>query len=144
MSGAAYFYYSTTQSRIEILISESVALQKDLQTVAAANEQNVKALDEMQVEQTRVLEDFNKVQNEYQTIREQNKNLQEKLGKHELDALASVKPVLVERTINNASAKALRCFEIMSGAPLSKAESAASSGKQFNSECPWIWDEMKK
>ena len=140
MSGAAYFYYSTTQSRIGTLIAEGIALQKDLQTAVAANEQNVQAIDDLQLENQRVLEDFNRVNTEYQDTRVQNSKLVERLGQHELDALASAKPVLVERIINNASENVSRCFEIMTGSPLTDREIQATSGNQFNSECPWLWN----
>lgn len=140
MSGAAYFYYSTTQSHIETLIAESTALHKDLQTAVAANEQNVQTIDDLQLEHQRVLEDFNRVNSEYQDIRVQNAQLRERLGAHELDALASAKPVLVERIINNASDNTSRCFEIMTGSPLTDKEIKATSASQFNSECPWIWN----
>lgn len=139
MSGAVYYYYSTTQSRIEILTSENVAYQKDLQTAVSANEENVQTIDNLQLENQRVVEDFNRVNSEYQDIRVQNAQLRERLGEHELDALAYAKPVLVERIINNASDNALRCFEILTGSPLTDSEMQATSAKQFNPECPWLW-----
>lgn len=144
LGGSVYLYYTSTQNRIQTLTIENIASKKDLEIASLTNAQNVKTIDDIQKENQRVVEDFNRVNGEYQNIREQNKRLQEKLGRHELDALAAAKPVLVERILNNASDKALRCFELMSGAPWSDSEKLAKSGKQFNSECPWIWDDMVK
>ena len=47
-------------------------------------------------------------------------NLAKKLGKHELDILAQNKPGLVSRVINRASDNALRCFEVLTGSPLTQ------------------------
>jgi hypothetical protein len=66
--------------------------------------------------------------------------LSDKLGRHDIGNLAENKPGLVERVINGASIKAGRCFELLSGAPLTDKEKEAENGKSFNSECPWLFD----
>ena len=139
MSGAAYYYYSTTQSRIAELIANNATLAANVQTLTDANNQNIKTIDDLQTSYQKVQEDFSRVQSEFQISRLQNNELRERLGRHELDALASAKPKLVERTVNNASINAMRCFELMSGAPLNEKERNAKNDKQFNSECPWIY-----
>lgn len=142
ISGAAYFYYSTTQSRIAALIENNATLVENVQTITAANAQNIQTIEDLQSSYQRVQEDFSRVQSEFQIIRLQNNELRERLGRHELDALAAARPGLVERTINNASNNALRCFELLSGSPLTSEELNSTSGNQFNSECPWLWEEM--
>jgi TolA-binding protein len=144
MSGAAYFYYSTTQSRIAELIANNATLTANVQTLTDANNQNVQTIEDLQTSYQRVQEDFSRVQSEFQIIRSQNNELRERLGRHELDALAAAKPVLVERTINNASANAMRCFELLSGSPLNERERAATTERQFNSECPWLFLELRQ
>ena len=139
MSGAAYFYYSTTQSRIAELIANNATLTANVQTLTEANNQNIQTIDDLQTSYQKVQEDFSRVQSEFQIVRLQNNELRERLGRHELDALASAKPVLVERIINNASKNSMRCFELMSGAPLNEKERNAKNEKEFNSECPWIY-----
>jgi regulator of replication initiation timing len=139
MSGAAYYYYSTTQERIAALITDNAMLTANVQTITDANEQNVQTIDNLQSAYAKVQEDFSRVQSEFQIIRMQNTELRERLGRHELDALAAAKPRLVERTVNNASDNAARCFELLSGAPLTENERNAKSDKQFNAECPWLW-----
>lgn len=113
-------------------------------TLETANEQNIQTIDNLQTSYQKVQEDFSRVQSEFQIIRLQNNELKERLGRHELDALASAKPGLVEKTVNNASANAMRCFELMSGAPLNEKERAATTERQFNSECPWLFLELKQ
>jgi TolA-binding protein len=142
MSGAAYYYYSTTQTRIATLIENNATLVSNNITLSNANDQNIQTIDDLQIEFQRVQEDFSSVQSEFQVIRSQNSELKERLGRHELDVLAASKPVLVERTINNASTNAMRCFELLSGAPLNEKERNAQNERQFNSECPWLWMEL--
>ena len=75
-------------------------------------------------------------------IRKQNKTLSNKLGRHDLGNLAENKPGLVEKVITKASGKANRCFELLSGAELTEKEKEATNGKSFNSECPWLFDNL--
>lgn len=139
MSGAAYFYYSTTQSRISALIANTATLEANNAAITNANEQNLQTIEDLQTSYKKVQEDFSRVQSEFQIVRLQNNELKERLGRHELDALAAAKPVLVERIINNASMNSMRCFELMSGAPLNEKERNAKNEKEFNSECPWVY-----
>lgn len=143
LSGAAYFYYSTTQSRIAVLIANNATLTANIETITTANERNVQTIQDLQNAYIKIQEDFNQVQTEFQIIRSQNAELRERLGRHELDILAAARPGLVERTINNATVNALRCFELMSGAPLNTREINATTEKEFNSECPWLFEELK-
>ena len=71
-------------------------------------------------------------------------NLAKKLGRHELDILAANKPGLVGRVINKASDNALRCFEVITGAPLTPKEEEASKPSQYNAECPTIHPNYNK
>lgn len=143
LSGAAYFYYTTTQKQIASLIEGNAVLTSNVKAVTAANEQNLQTIDDLQSSYQRVQEDYSRVQSEFQTMRMQNNELRERLGRHELDALAAAKPVLVERTINRASDNAMRCFELMSGAPLNDKELNATTEREFNSECPWLFLELR-
>lgn len=140
MGGAAFYYYNTTQSTINQLIENNTVLEENNKTLSTANEQNLSTIDDLEVSYEKVQQNYTELQNSFQQIRSQNNELREKLGKHELDALAAAKPKLVERIINNASQDALRCFELMSGAPLNEDEMNAENAEQFNNECPWAYD----
>lgn len=139
MSGAAYYYYSTTQERIATLTANNATLTANVKTLTDANEQNVQTIDELQTSYQQVQEDYTQAQSEFQITRMQNVELRERLGRHELDALAAAKPGLVERIINTATDNTARCFELLSGAPLTENERNATSEKTFNPECPWLW-----
>jgi len=112
MSSGAYYYYTTTQSRISTLIANNATLTANVQTITNANAQNVQTIEDLQAAYVRIQEDYSSAQSEFQIIRMQNTELRERLGRHDLGALAAAKPQLVERTINNASDNALRCFRI--------------------------------
>jgi DNA repair exonuclease SbcCD ATPase subunit len=142
MSGAAYYYYSTTQTRIATLIENNAVLESNNLQLQTANETNLRTIDNLRASYKKVEQQFAQVQTEFQVIRSQNNELRERLGRHELGALAAVKPGLVQPIINKASADALRCFELLSGAPLNERERKATNEKDFNNECPWLYHEL--
>jgi uncharacterized membrane-anchored protein YhcB (DUF1043 family) len=142
MSGAAYYYYNSTQTRIAQLIENNAVLEENNKQLVTANETNLNTITELQQSYQRVQEQYTQIQSEFQVIRLQNRELRERLGRHELDALAAAKPGLVEDVINNASENALRCFELQSGSPLTEQERNAKNEREFNSECPWLYHEL--
>lgn len=142
MSGAAYYYYSTTQTRIAQLIENNAVLEENNKQLVTANERNVETIDNLQASYQRVQEQYTQVQSEFQVIRLQNRELRERLGRHELDALAAARPDMVQGILNNASQNALRCFELLSGSPLTEKERNARNEREFNSECPWLYHEL--
>ena len=74
--------------------------------------------------------------------RTRNKILAKKLESLDLGLLGVEKPEVAERIINRGTVNAGRCFELMSGAPLSEKERDAENGKAFNRECPWLFDTL--
>lgn len=132
MGGAFYWYYSDSQERIAILQQNNAKLE----TAVAMNEETIKA---MERDIQRAAEEMKKVNEQFGAIREQNRELSNKLARHDLGVLASQKSGLVENIINRATGKVNRCFELLSGAKLTEEEINAKDGKSFNSECPWLW-----
>jgi len=132
VAGLFYWYYTDTQARLAALVENNAKLEIAVQTSEAA-------LKETQENLKRAAEEMQKVNAEFQQIRAQNNVLSTKLSRHDIGVLASKKPGLVEKTINKASGKAARCFELLSGSELTEEEKNATSAKAFNSECPWLW-----
>lgn len=132
MSASFYWYYNDTQSRMSILLQNNAKLEIAVQT----NEQAIASLKSNIVSSNAELTRINK---SFAAARVENNQLTDRLAKHEIGVLAATKPALVEGIINNASSKALRCFEIVSGSPLTDKEMDAKDAKSFNSECPWLW-----
>lgn len=133
MGGLGSWYYSDTQERLAILQENNSILQTSL-------DQTTKAKEKLERDIVNANQQIAQVNKEFAEIRSQNTLLANKLEKHNLGVLASRKPGLVERVINNATDKASRCFELLSGAELTEQEKNAENGKAFNSECPWIFD----
>lgn len=142
LTAAAYYYYNSTQQRIENLIEQSVILAENAKQLRSANEKNLETIDTLQEDFAKVRENYERVQDEFQVIRLHNKELRERLAVKQLDTLAAEKTVLVERTINKASDNALRCFELLSGSPLTEKEKNAKTEREFNSECPWMFNQL--
>lgn len=134
--GIFYWYYNDTQERMGILHE----INADLETAVASNEEAVKQL---QIDSKKANEQLGKVNTEFADIRRQNQVLADKLSNHDIGNLAQNKPAMVEKIINNATTKANRCFELISGAKLTDKEKEAKDGKSFNSECPWMFDRYK-
>lgn len=132
MTAGFYWYYNNTQNKLAIL-HENAAKMEVARQIA---EETISSL---LLNQDKVNSELNKINNEFKVIRNQNSILAKKLAKHDLGVLAAAKPGLVVKIINRASDKSIRCFELLSGAELTAAEMAATSGKSFNSECPWLW-----
>jgi regulator of replication initiation timing len=135
MSGAVYYYYSTTQATIQQLIQNNTILEENNKTLVTANQTNLDTIDDLQTSYDQIFDNYTRLETEFQIIRSQNNKLRERLGKHELDALAAAKPGLVESVINNASKKVSRCFELLSGrtSTICRSSYCRSKASQTNS-----------
>lgn len=147
--GGAFLYHRTMQNRIQTLVESNEQLirsnaiwEQSFNRVVDINKENDEILKKAQEQERLVRENYEKIQDEFQIIRMQNKEFRERLGNRNLSALAAEKTETVETIINEASNKALRCFELQSGAPFTDREKNARSAIDANSECPWIFDEM--
>lgn len=130
--GGFYWYYTHSQEQIAILNQNNASLEASTRISEAT-------IEIIRTQQERVNKELIQINKEFADIREQNTVLASKLEKHDIGVLAAAKPGLVVRIINNASANAARCIELLSGAPLTDKEKAATTGTGFNSECPWLW-----
>lgn len=133
VSAGFYWYYQESQERIQTLVKNN----SKLETAIESNENTINSL-RASYEQSR--EELRRVNEKFAQIRNQNNVLSRKLEEHDLGVLGNAKPRLVERIVNSASSDANRCFELLSGATLTEEEKNADTPKQFNSECPWLFD----
>lgn len=135
LSGIGFWYYKDSQSRIEILQHNTAMLESSVQI----NEQTIA---EMRRSTQLLNQEIERVNTEFATIKRQNQILIDKFADSDIGLLAEAKPELIERIIDNASDKAFRCFELMSGAELTDQERNARNANEFNSECPWLYDDL--
>ena len=135
MTAGFYWYYQDSQKRMATLQANNAKLE----TAVQINEETISTL---QADYTKANAELNRINTAFQKAREQNRELADRLAKHDLGILGSEKPALVERIINGASDKVGRCFELLSGAELTDDERNAKDAKSFNSECPWLYDSL--
>jgi len=137
-AGGGYIYVKNLKADLatseanNLKLEESVADQKaviaqqanDFKSILAAN----KALDE----QNRILsKEFKALDQRFNKINGQGEV-------RDIGKLAEERSSSVERVINSATKKAMRCVEIAMGAPLTEKEINATKKSQINSECPRI------
>jgi multidrug efflux pump subunit AcrA (membrane-fusion protein) len=150
MGGIGYWYYNDTQNRIEILnqnnatlTADKAALQQavvDQQEVTDRIRQEYEAnIAELQANYALMQETNRQLEQAYADIRRQNNRLAERLSDIDLGLIASQRPDSIERAVNRGTVNAGRCFEILSGSPLTETELNATDGESFNKECPWLW-----
>ena len=142
VAGGGAWYYKSTQATIMELTAYNAQLTANVEQIEQVNQNNLNTIARQEANFETQRADFQELQQSFGAIREQNNQLQNRLGKHDLGALAAAKPGLVQRVVNTASEKAFRCFELESGALLTDNERSATNGKAFNSECPWIYDDL--
>ena len=136
MGGLGYWYYTDTQKTIAVLTENNAKLN----VAVATNEATITA---MAADFKKANEEIQRVNTEFAATRQQNNILADKLAEHDLELLASKKPDSIERLINRGSSAAGRCFELLSGSPLTEKEKNAKNEKAFNNECPWLYDTYK-
>ena len=132
MGGIGYWYYNDTQARMAILQENNAKLE-------TATQLQEEAINSLQADYALAQEENTRINQAYAEIRRQNNRLSSKLADMDLGLLAAEKPGSIERAIDNGTRNALRCFEILSGAPLTEEEQNATNGETFNKECPWLW-----
>ena len=140
LGGGAVYYYNSTQNKIESLTKDKAILQGNVSVLEDANKTNVGTITDLQTQYQDMLDLNDEIQTDFQMVRISNDKLRKRLDDAGLEAIAAQKPGLVGTVINNATDKALRCFELLSGAPLNEREENAKTAKVFNSECPWLFN----
>ena len=124
-------------------INEQVYAENETKLNDAILDQEV-VIAEKAAQAAAIQEANNILRRETDRLDKEKANLAKKLGRHQLDILAENKPGLVARVINKAGRNALRCFEVITGAPLTPKEEEASKPSQYNAECPTIHPNYNK
>ena len=138
--GFGIWYVSYNNKQITQYAAQVAALKSDNIVLQETLSSNQKELDRLTDSFENITKEFNILNQQFNDFSIQNSLLKTKFDQHDLHRLALAKPKLIEEIINKSSVNALRCFEILSGSPLTEREESAKNGKEFNSECPWIYD----
>lgn len=134
-SGLGYWYYRDSQRTIAALTENNAELQMGVEL----NEKTIKTLQSDYQYSQKQIEILNQ---ENQKIRRNNQMLIDRFSDSDIGVAASVKPELIEQLINRGTANAFRCLELLSGSRLTEQERNAEDGKEFNQECPWLFDTL--
>lgn len=132
-SSLSYWYYRDSQKIIATLQENNAQLE----TAVKINEETIASL---QASYAQSQEELTRINNEYTEVRRRNQLLVDKFADSDIGFLAESRPELVERLINRGTVNAFRCMEILSGAELTDDERNATNGREFNPECPWLFD----
>jgi septal ring factor EnvC (AmiA/AmiB activator) len=87
--------------------------------------------------------EFERAEVENRRIRDQNREIRERIKSMELSKNAVENPSAVEIIINKNTADMTRCFELSTGSLLNENERNAKNAEEFNSSCPWLFDELR-
>ena len=138
MGGLGYWYYSDTQEKMRIYAENQAKLE-------GAVQQQKQVIAQTKADLKRSNEITTQVQNELALSRKTVELMDRKfnkvsklLGARDIGKMSVAKPKVIERIINKGSKDTLRCFEILSGAPLTKKESDADRKSKANSTCPGV------
>lgn len=133
LGAGAYWKYNDMLDTIETLRNNNAQLE----VAVATNEQ---ALESLQNDYASIQRENTRINEAYAEIRRQNARLSQRLSDIDLGLLAAERPDSIERAVNRGTVNAGRCFEILSGSPLTEEELNAEDAESFNKECPWLFD----
>lgn len=124
-----WWYYNWSQDEIEVLRDNNAKLELAVDTqkeTIKVIRRDAKLAGNLQKE----------VNTEFAASRKEVDKLRRKMARHDIAYLAYSKPKTVEKILNNATADAERCFEILGGSLLTDDEKAVTKKSKANSECP--------
>lgn len=137
-AGGGVMYVKTLKSDLatseanNLKLEQSVESQKEVIAQAKADFESQKKI-------TANLDAQNKaLQAEFQALDKRFNKINGQGEVRDIGKLADERPKSVERVINGATVKAMRCVEIAMGSPLTEKEKNATKKSEINSECPSI------
>jgi predicted nuclease with TOPRIM domain len=137
-AGGGFMYVKTLKSDLATSEANNAKLLDSVSEQQAVIEQQRKDFTAI-LEANRELEEKNRVLTaEFNALDERFNKINGKGEVRDIGKLAIEKDRAVERIINNASKKAMRCVEIAMGAELTEKERNATKKSEINSECPSI------
>lgn len=138
VGGVGYWYYNDTQKRLAILHENNAKLETAtvMQTEAIEKmEKDMKIAQELNAKTETLFADARK---EVDVLRNKFNKTSSLLGERDIGTIAVAKPRPVGKIITKGTKNAFRCFEIVSGAPLTEKETNAEKPSQLNTSCPSV------
>ena len=135
-AGGGFMYVKTLKADLEVAKANQAKLEEAVSDQKAVIEQQKKDF-------TAILEANKELQEKNAVLTKEFKALDERFNKingkgevRDIGKLAEERSKSVERVINSATKKAMRCVEIAMGSPLTEKEINATKKSEINSECP--------
>tara|TARA_B100000953_G_scaffold80642_1_gene65671 strand:- start:146 stop:628 length:483 start_codon:yes stop_codon:yes gene_type:complete len=124
----AWKYYQYTQEQIRIYAINAA-------TAELAQQESEAALEAIHKDMAAIREQFASVSADFEVAQSRVDVLEEKLSKHDLGALAQAKPKLIEKIVDKGTKDVLRCYEILTGSPLTEEEINVTKKSKANTTC---------
>ena len=135
-AGGGFMYVKTLKSDLAVSEANNAKLLDSVSEQQSVIEQQKKDFTAI-LEANQELQDQNRVlKTEFAALDERFNKINGKGEVRDIGKLAEERSKSVERVINNATKKAMRCVEIAMGAPLTEKERNATKKSEINSECP--------
>jgi multidrug resistance efflux pump len=137
-AGGGFLHYKTVKADLETAKANNLILEQSIGEQQAVIEQQKKDF-------TAILAANETLKNQNQVLQKEFAALDQRFNKinaqgevRDIGKLAVERSRSIERVINSATAKAMRCVEIAMGSPLTEKEENATKKSEINSECPSI------
>ena len=138
MAGLGYWYYNDTQKKMAILHENNAKLE-------TATKVQKEAIKQMEADLTLAQDIAVDTQKRLAETRKQVDEIRGKfnkqsklLGSRDLGKMGISKAKPIQKIINKGTVNTFRCFEIMSGQPLTEKEQNATKPSQLNNMCPGV------
>jgi len=138
MGGGAYWYYTDTQERMRILAENNAKLEIAVQTQQQAIEQQKKDIAAVNAANDALNKEFQASRAEVDDLKGKFNKVSKVVGARDIGKQAIAFPKSIEKIITKGSNNIMRCFEILSGQPLTEKEANAEKPSQSNTMCPEI------
>ena len=137
-AGGGFLHYKTVKADLETAKANNLLLEASVEgqkAVIAQQENDFKSI----LAANATLQEQNKVlAAEFSALDERFNKINAQGEVRDIGKLAVERTKSIERVINGATKKAMRCVEIAMGSPLTEKEENATKKSEINSECPSI------
>ena len=135
-AGGGYIYVKNLKADLATSEANNAKLEQSVNDQKAVIEQQKKDFTAI-LAANKALEEKNAILNkEFKALDQRFNKINGQGEVRDIGKLAEERASSVERVVNSATKKAMRCVEIAMGSPLTEKEINATKKSQINSECP--------
>jgi len=137
-AGGGFMYVKTLKADLEVAKANQAKLEESVNEQKAVIEQQKKDFTAILTANKELQEKNAVLAKEFKALDERFNKINGKGEVRDIGKLAEERSKSVERVVNAATKKAMRCVEIAMGSPLTEKEINATKKSEINSECPSI------